>query len=215
MNSKTQLPYSAKTAYQDYDAAVEYEDVRFSGLLGRYRRAREAQAITDLVRLVTPGSVILDCPCGTGRWWRVLRERAARIIAVDLSDGMLRFAGERASGAGIEVELLKADAESLPLENESVDVTFSHALTKHLPVPVQYQVLREFSRVSREAVICSFGVFSHITYEFWRRRRIEESYPVLPEELEWMAAFAGLEIRTMRKCTTPLGVERAVLFSKL
>ena len=45
--------------------------------------------------------------------------------------------------------------------------------------------------------------------------QIKESYPVFFEELEWMAMEAKLTIRTMRKCTTPIGVERTVLFDKL
>ena len=54
-----------------------------------------------------------------------------------------------------------------------------------------------------------------IRYAIWRRRNIEESYPVFLEELQWMAKAAGLKIRTMKKCTTPIGVEFSVLFDKI
>jgi ubiquinone/menaquinone biosynthesis C-methylase UbiE len=206
--------YSAKTAYQDYSVAEGYEEARFSGRLGRYRWRREQTAVRSMVERLPPGVKILDCPCGTGRWWEVLEMRATAIIGADASRGMLRFAAERAQHSAAEVCLLEADAENLPFEDGSVDYTFSHALTKHLPIPVQASVLREFARVSRSGVISSFSIFSHASYECWRRRRPAESYPLLSEQLDWLADAAGLELETARKCTTPIGVEHTVLFRK-
>ena len=213
--NKSLHSYSARDSYQAYSVAEEYEQVRFSGLLGRYRRARELNAISYLVSLLPDGITVVDCPCGTGRWWPVLARRARHIVALDISEGMLRFAREQAEKSSIEVEVRYGDAQCLPLPDCSVDYAFSHALTKHLPVPIQYTVLDEFARVARFGVICSFGIFSHLTYEFWRRRHLEESYPVFYEELEWMALGAGLKVQTMRKCTTPIGVEHTVLFDKM
>jgi ubiquinone/menaquinone biosynthesis C-methylase UbiE len=209
------LPYSAKTEYQAESIPVEYEQKRFSGLLGRYRYKREQLAVSSLVGMLPYGIIIADCPCGNGRWWSLLAQRASRIIALDVSQGMLKYAKERASKFDIEIEVREGNAEKIDLQDGSVDYVFSHALTKHLPIPIQYLVLAEFSRISRIGVICSFGIFSHFTYEFWRHRHIEESYPIFIEELEWMAKAANLQIRTMRKCTTPIGVEYTVLFDKL
>lgn len=209
------LDYSALFAYQSYSIAAEYERVRFSGIIGRYRFIREQKAIKGVIDMLPKGIVIADCPCGTGRWWPVLARRARRITAMDISQGMLSYASEQAEKAEFDVEICQGQAECLPLADGSVDYTFSHALTKHLPVPIQYAVLAEFARIARSGVICSFGVFSHLTYEFWRRRQLKESYPVFLEELEWMAMEAKLSIRTMRKCTTPIGVEHTVLFDKL
>lgn len=208
------IEYSAKHSYRSGSTREEYESQRFSGILGRHRYAREQKAVASLVGRLPEGITVADCPCGNGRWWPILAERASRIIAVDISSGMLERAKEEVSNYNITIEIIKADAERLVLQDKSVDYTFSHALTKHLPIPVQYHVLAEFSRVSRYGVICSFGIFSHITYEFWRCRKLEESYPTFLEELKWMAKAAKLEIRKMHKCTTLLGVEYAVLFDK-
>ncbi len=208
------LSYSAKTAYQDYSVAEGYEQARFSGRLGRYRWRREQTAVRSMVERLPRGVTVLDCPCGTGRWWEVLDMRATAIIGADASPGMLRFAAERAQRSAAEVSLLEADAENLPFDDGSVDYTFSHALTKHLPIPVQASVLREFARVSRFGVISSFSIVSHVSYEFWRRRRPAESYPLLREQLEWLADAAGLELEAAKKCTTPVGVEHTVLFRK-
>jgi hypothetical protein len=58
------------------------------------------------------------------------------------------------------------------------------------------------------------GVFNHVTYEFWRRRHLDESYPVFLEELQWMAKEANLVIKAKAPCTTPIGVEHLVLFER-
>jgi ubiquinone/menaquinone biosynthesis C-methylase UbiE len=209
------LYYSAKEGYRDGSPTEEYEKVRFSGLLGRYRHYRERKAVSSLVEMLPEAVSIADCPCGNGRWWPLLATRARRIIALDVSPGMLRHARKKIANFNIEIEICEGEAENLSLPNSSVDYVFSHALTKHMPIPIQYKVLAEFSRVAASGVVCSFGIFSHVAYEFWRHRHLRESYPVFSEELEWMARAANLRIRTMRKCTTPIGVEHTVLFDKL
>jgi len=209
------MEYSAKDSYQSGSIQEQYEKERFSGLLGRYRYMREQKAVASIVDMLPMGVSIADCPCGSGRWWPVLARRANHIIAIDISKGMLEFARDKAKGIDIDVDVREGNAENLTLEDDSVDYVFSHALTKHLPIPIQYKALKEFSRVSRKGVICSFGIFSHVTYEIWKRRHIDESYPTFIEELSWMAESAGLIIREKFKCTTPLGVEYTVLFDKV
>jgi ubiquinone/menaquinone biosynthesis C-methylase UbiE len=206
--------YSAKQAYQEGSSRRDYETRRFSGFAGRYRHRREFAAVTSLLDTLPGDLTMADCPCGSGRWWPVLARRASRIIALDVSKGMIEHAREEATRSSVEVEVREGDAENLPLEDASVDYTFSFALTKHLPIPVQYVALAEFARVARRGVLSTFSVFSHLTYEVWRRRGLAESYGVFPEQLEWMASEAGLKIEAMKKCTTPIGVERIVLFSK-
>jgi ubiquinone/menaquinone biosynthesis C-methylase UbiE len=215
MSNDRRYEYDAREAYQSYSVAEDYERSRFSSLLGKYRYAREHRAVNDLLDRIPDDVTFADCPCGIGRWWPVLARRAKKIVALDISEGMLRYAGEQASSIDLEVEVRKGDAEHLPLEDGSVDYTFSFALTKHLPLPVQFTVLAEFARVARRGVISTFCVMSHLTYEIWRHRNIHESFTILPEQLEWMAAGAGLKIEKMNKCTTPIGVERVVLFKKL
>lgn len=209
------IEYSARNAYSNYSNAINYEKARFSGILGRYRWKLEQTAIKELVECIPENVVICDIPCGTGRFWKILAEKATKIIAMDISDGMLTYAKERAFKEGNNIVIQKGDATNIPLEDNSVDFVFSHALTKHLPIPLQQKVLSEYSRISRIGVICSFGIFTHLTYEFWRRRKLIESYPVLIEELNWMAKSCNLKIEKKVKCTTLIGVEHVVLFLKL
>jgi len=211
-NKELPIDYSAKRRYRGESDVARYEELRFSGWLGRHRFSREQKAISALIMSLPANISMLDCPSGNGRWWKLLARRANRIIAIDLSPTMLKYSGQRIPSIDVEVEIYEAGVESLPLSDNSVDYSFCHALTKHLPIPVQYGVLMELARVSSRGVICSFGILSHLTYEFWRRRKLQESYPVFPEELQWMAEAAKLRIEAVRKCSTLIGVEHTVLF---
>ena len=208
--------YDAKTAYSEYSSATGYEDRPFyQGPLGWYRKRLERTTIAALTGMADSGSKILDLPCGNGRWFETLSKRADALVAIDVSPGMLKFARTRAESLSIDIEFHQASAESIPLEDGAVDYAFSYALMKHLPVPVQYRVLAEFSRVSRKGVVCSFGVLKHLSYALWRRRNLEESYPVFVEEIGWMAAEAGLRVDEVRRCSTPVGLEHLARFTKL
>ena len=206
--------YISRTAYLDPASAGSYERDRFSSALGRYRWRREMDGGGEIVDMLPPGLSVLDCPCGTGRWWAVLQRRALRIHGVDLSPAMLDVATARIERIGVPVEVSVGDAERLEFDDDSFDAVFSHALTKHLPIPIQHKVLTEFARVSREWVICSFSLLGHITYEFWRRRNLVDSNALLPEQLDDVAAAAGLAEVARSRCTTPIGVEHSVLFRK-
>ncbi len=206
------IDYSAKEAYRDEAVVERYEEDRFSSLLGKYRYYREQKAVSALVDKLPSGISLVDCPCGNGRWWDVLAKKADHIIGLDVSPAMLDAARRKASVFEIDIDVQKGDAEALPLGDNCVDYTFCHALTKHLPIPVQWQVLEELSRISKKGIICSFGIFNHLTYECWRWRNVKESYPIWPEQLEWMATEANLEVVKMRSCTTSIGVEKSILF---
>lgn len=182
--------------------------------MGRYRNAREQSGVGKMLDQLPKDLEILDVPCGNGRWWPALSPHANRIEALDISPTMLKAAAARAPKMEIEVSVEKGDAELLDLEDDSVDLAFSHALTKHLPIPVQHRVLAELSRVSRRWVVCSFSIFGPLTYQVWRRRKFLDSFPVLPEQLDEMAREAGLRVVSRKRCTTPIGVEYSVLLEK-
>lgn len=88
-------------------------------------------------------SVVLDLGSGTGFFTRQLAARygSAQIIGVDIAEGMLNFAAGQQAGAS----WLCADAELLPLADNSVDIIFSSLAIQwcsHLP-----QLLAELARV--------------------------------------------------------------------
>lgn len=59
---------------------------------------------------------ILDIGCGTGRHSIELARRGYKVTGVDLSEGMLSRAREKAKSQGVEVDFRRHDARDLPFE---------------------------------------------------------------------------------------------------
>ena len=62
-----------------------------------------------------PGAAVLDIGCGTGRHAVQLARRGFKVTGLDLSAGMLAEAATAAAEAGVEVELIEADATDFDL----------------------------------------------------------------------------------------------------
>lgn len=87
---------------------------------------------------------ILDLGCGTGWFTRKLAQMwpSAAVTGVDLSPGMIARASER---SGPDIDWLVADAEALPLPDQSYDLVFSNLMIQWCADPGP--VLAECRRV--------------------------------------------------------------------
>ena len=108
-DKRSGIDYSAKKKYRDKDDVAQYEQLRFSTLLGKYRYYREQKAVSALIEDLPNNISIADCPCGNGRWWNLLARRATRIAALDLSPAMLNSAKKSACDFKIPIEILPND----------------------------------------------------------------------------------------------------------
>lgn len=118
-----------------FDAiAPTYERVNAVASLGQDAHWRSVAIAAAAVR---PDDVVLDVCCGTGDMLRLfagLPERPSRVIGLDFSAGMLaagQYEGQASTGdptargaakAAAAIQLLRGDAQRLPLRDASVDV---------------------------------------------------------------------------------------------
>lgn len=208
--------YPARSAYQNQGTVARYETARFSSWFGRYVFLREQKAVNSAIKSVGSVRSILDCPSGIGRWHENLQTQLVPevLVSADISVEML-LAGRRSRPGNLGV---LAEAERLPFASDSFDLVFCHALTKHLPTETQALVLSELARVSRRHVICSFSLDEGIPGALGRyssRRGRVKSRAISARWLEENARIAGLEVVSLRSCTSHLGRERTVVLRKI
>jgi ubiquinone/menaquinone biosynthesis C-methylase UbiE len=71
------------------------------------------------------GDRVLDLGCGTGNAALLATEHGARVTGVDPAPRLLHVAQDRAAASGRQITFVLGAAESLPLEDASVDVVLS------------------------------------------------------------------------------------------
>lgn len=81
-------------------------------------------------RLLVEDKVVLDVGSGVGYGSKILAEKAGSVLALDISEEAVRYAGERY--AGNNIELVVGDCHQLPLASDSVDVVVGFELIEHL-----------------------------------------------------------------------------------
>jgi SAM-dependent methyltransferase len=100
--------------------------------------------------MVRPGDTVLEIGCGIGRMTRVLAGRAAAVLALDVSDEMLKRARDLNAHLS-NVSWLLGDGVSLAeVDDASVDACVSLVVFQHLPdAAIGLGYVREVGRVLR------------------------------------------------------------------
>jgi SAM-dependent methyltransferase len=110
------------------------------------------------------GKDVLELGCGAAQWSILLAQRGARVVGVDNSASQLAHARARVAEAGVEVELVHAAVEDVPLPDASFDLVFcDHGamsfVDPHRSVPMASRLLRPggllaFSHTTPFALVC-------------------------------------------------------------
>jgi SAM-dependent methyltransferase len=93
------------------------------------------------------GTSVADVGCGPGIYHPLLAAQGARVLAVDLSAGMVQATRHRAARERLAVWTMQADAQALPLRDASCDRALAAHMLYH--VPDRLAALRELRRVTR------------------------------------------------------------------
>jgi ubiquinone/menaquinone biosynthesis C-methylase UbiE len=141
-----------------HDAAAESYDSKWGidyGRVGqRQVRAKLAKALGGLPP--APFGSALEIGAGTGYFTLNLAQLGLvrRATATDISPRMLSALAESAARLGVEVDTVRADAESLPFADASFDLVFGHAVLHH--IPDLGTAFAEFRRVLRPGGAIAF-----------------------------------------------------------
>ncbi len=150
--------------------ATSYDPVaaEYDGFIERFSSAMAAHPLA-LAR-VTSGTDVLDVGTGTGivaLKAAALMNTSRKVMAVDLSEGMLTIARGKALDRNLadRVEFRAMDAEQLEFPDASFDVVVSMFALHHFPNPER--ALSEMYRVLRPGGIVSIGVGSGPSRATW------------------------------------------------
>ncbi len=137
----------------------------------RLTEARPRRRVLELAE-VRDGEAVLEVATGTGAQLVELarRNRSGHTLGVELAEGMLEETRKRLAAAGMDaVELRRASALELPLEDESFDLVVNGYMLDLLPRDDIPRALSEFKRVLRPR---GRVVLSNMTKGERRRHRV-------------------------------------------
>jgi len=171
------MPTPIKLEFSDkYDDehAHEYLLKHQDNLARRLSHKRDEQLARGALAMAGEPSLVLDLPCGAGRFWPLLAEKPNRvIIGADNSASMLKVATAAQPADVVKrVRPLQTSAFDIDLPDNSVDSIFCMRLLHHIGDPAhRLAILREFQRVTRDSVIISLWVDGN--FKAWKRKRLE------------------------------------------
>ena len=171
MSAPIKLKFSEK---YDEDHAKDYFRKHQNGLARRLSHQRDIQLARKALAHAGEPGLVLDLPCGAGRFWPMLAEKANRvIIGADNSADMIATA-RRMQPADVvaRVQTLQTSAFAIDLPDNAVDSIFCMRLMHHIGESQhRMALLKEFHRVTRDSVIVSLWVDGN--FKAWKRKRME------------------------------------------
>lgn len=187
MRSPIKLEFSQK---YDQQHAQEYFLKHQDGLARRLSHQRDEQLARRALALAGEPGLVLDLPCGAGRFWPLLAEKPNRvIIGTDNSEAMIETACKAQPPEVVaRVRPLQTSAFDIDLPDNAVDSIFCMRLFHHIGEAAhRKRILSEFQRVSRDSVILSLWVDGN--FKAWRRKKLEQRRSAKAEQDSYQNRF--------------------------
>ena len=162
-------PEELRQEYESENRAQHYRENRWTRSPRARRTDAKEQAIVEsfvqhaatMMPAESPISRVLDLPCGTGRFRKLLERNCKDVWSGDASREMLMQAPPSTG--------LQMSAHAIPLVEESVDLILCSRLLHHFEHPQQrLAVLQELARVSQRWTILSY--FDSANFQAWRNK---------------------------------------------
>lgn len=143
-------------------------------LANRLSAWREERVAQQALRIAGEPNLVLDLPCGNGRYWPMLTRHPNRLVlaADDPAESMARPRSTQGVEIAERICVLRTPSFSIDLGENAVDAIFCMRFLHQLEgAERRLEVLREFHRVTRDTLIVSLWVDGN--YQAWRRKRME------------------------------------------
>ena len=184
------------------DFSEKYDDQHAQRYLRKHQQSlgrrlshlRDEQVGLKALALAGDPGLVLDLPCGAGRFWPMLAEKPNRvIIGADNSESMIKTAMQGQPAEVVKrVQPLHTSAFDIALPDNSVDSIFCMRLLHHIGEAEHRRViLREFERVTRDSVIVSLWVDGN--FKAWKRKRAERDRPSHDYQNRFLIPAATIE----------------------
>ena len=195
----------AKIPFREHEVA-DYERRRYRGLDQRLVHWREVRILKKALRLIGEEApdgfrgLVLDAPCGYGRFAELLSEAGYRPVSGDLSLAMVRRALAKDPFSPNSIGIVANITSGLPFRDGVFPLVFSLRLFHHLHRPEERRAaLGEFARTGSGWAIISF-YRANLLHEAQRalRRRIKRTKTrikmITGREFEAAATEAGFHV---------------------
>ena len=160
----------------------------FAAEVGLTKHLGGVGATKDLIELchIGDGKYILDVGCGVGvTLCYIARRYDCRVVGVDISEGMIERAKERAKKEGVadRAEFRVADAQDLPFEDDLFDAVITESATA-FPADKQ-RAVNEYARVTKP------GGYVGLNESTWLK------VPPPPELVAWASQDLGANVKPL------------------
>jgi len=174
-----------------FDKIAPRYDEWYKTKVGRYVDKTEKRLVFSMIK--TKSGKALDLGCGTGNYTLELYKRGFEVVGVDVSEEMLKIARKKLPN----VKFIRADAYSLPFEDNTFDLVLSITMFEFIHKPEK--ALGEIYRVLKPGGEAIIGTMNGRSLWFLFKRLkslfVETAYRYArfytPRELERLMKEAG------------------------
>lgn len=152
---------------------------------------------------INPAHTVLDVGAGTGFLTEAAAKLASKVIALDFSRGMSEEAIAKMGSGNVEFRI--GNAESMPLQDSSVDIVIGNMVLHHCPHPKL--AFSEMSRVLRSKGRIAISDLQEHRHEWLRKEHADLWLGFKMEEIESMMTEVGLgnvRVETIPSCCSSL-----------
>jgi SAM-dependent methyltransferase len=133
------------------------------------------------------GKRILDYGCGVSEGGIFFAKRGARVVAVDVSEGMLEAAQRLARQHGVEIETRVVAGDTIPAQNDEFDLIYGNGVLHHVPLDTAAPELARVLKPSGKGCFIEplpYNPVINVYRRIAKEVRTEDEHPLSFEQIE-------------------------------